>query len=93
VDPAYEINVLDTDPMANYELVRTPLIYPNLNEMDLASIQSFEQTQTLSSVPTQPPPPQEPLGGPKPQLKSVKVPRHFSLHPEVGPPATEDPWG
>jgi hypothetical protein len=92
VDPAYEINVLDSDPMANYELVRTPSIYPNLNEMDLTSIQSFEQTQTLPSVLTQPPP-QEPLGGPKPQLKSVKVPRHFSHHPEVGPPATEDPWG
>jgi hypothetical protein len=92
VDPAYEINVLDNDPMANYELVRTPSIYPNLNEMDLSSIQSFEQTQTLPSVPTQPPP-QEPLCGQQPQLKSVKVPRHFSLHPEVGPPATEDPWG
>ncbi len=36
VDPAYEINVLDSDPMANYELVRTPSIYPNLNEMDLS---------------------------------------------------------
>jgi hypothetical protein len=91
-NPDFDHKVLDCDPMAYYELVRTPSIYPNLNDMDLSSIQSFEQTQTLPSVPT-PPSPQDPICGQKPQLKSVKVPRHCSLHPEVNPPATEDPWG
>jgi hypothetical protein len=82
---------LDQNPLDHYTPFRTTSIYPNLNKMDLRSLQFFEKMHTLPLVPT-PPSPQDPVCGTWDPLMRVKVPRPFSPKPELNPLATEDPW-